>query len=41
MSESRNPDNMDILLYAAAPYAGKNELDEFEKADESELSPKA
>ncbi len=41
MSESRNPDNMDILLYAAAPYAGKNELGEFEKADESELSPKA
>lgn len=41
MSESQNPDNMDILLYAAAPYAGKNELGEFEKADESELSPKA
>lgn len=41
MSESQNPDNMDILLYAAAPYAGKNELYEFEKADESELSPKA
>ena len=32
---------MDILLYAAASYAGKNEFDEFERADESELSPKA
>lgn len=41
MSWSQNPDDMDILLYAAASYAGKNELDEFERADESELSPKA
>lgn len=41
MSRSQNPDNMDILLYAAASYAGKNEFDEFERADESELSPKA
>ena len=41
MSWSQNPDDMDILLYAAASYAGKNELDEFEKADESKLSPKA
>ena len=33
MSWSQNPDDMDILLYAAASYAGKNELDEFERAD--------
>lgn len=41
MNKSVDPDNMDILLYAAAPYAGKKELEEFEKADESVLSSKA
>lgn len=42
MNETPKPDMMDILLYAIAPYACTQELDEYNKADPSlKLSDKA
>lgn len=42
MNETQKPDMMDILLYAVAPYACTQELDEYNNADPSlKLSDKA